>query len=72
MADAVGPVPGPQIAMTLIGYLLLYAVLLTAYIAVLFRLAKKAGTTEGQAPNPMAPEPPSPTLPETVLEPKGV
>jgi len=75
VADAVGPVPGPQIAMTLIGYLLLYAVLLTAYIAVLFRMAKKAGLA-GSSPTDAPPATPIPVspgliLPNPALEPKN-
>ena len=40
--DAASSVPSPYIALTLSGYLLLYAVLLVAYISVLFHLAAKA------------------------------
>ena len=73
VADAAGPVPGPQIALTLMGYLLLYAVLLTAYVAVLFRLAKKAGAAELPPPTADAGPRPAPQAPPlAMLEPKGV
>ncbi len=45
-ADAASTVPGPLIALTLTGYLLLYAFLLAAYISVIFYLARKAGAVE--------------------------
>ena len=54
-ADAVGPVPAGSVASTLIMYLLLYAGLLAAYIAALFRLAAKgrlADATPANAPLP--------------------
>lgn len=41
-AQAVGDVAGSNVLFTLIGYLVLYAVLLTAYIHTLFVMAKKA------------------------------
>ena len=73
VADAAGPVPGPQIALTLMGYLLLYVVLLTAYVAVLFRLAKKAGAAELPPPTADAGPRPAPQAPPlAMLEPKGV
>ncbi|PWC27677.1 cytochrome ubiquinol oxidase subunit I [Teichococcus aestuarii] len=40
-AQAVGPVPAGNIGLTLAMYLTLYAVLLAAYVAALFRLARK-------------------------------
>jgi cytochrome d ubiquinol oxidase subunit I len=43
-AEAVGPVPAGQVALTLTMYLLLYAGLLTAYVVTLYRLAKKGET----------------------------
>ncbi|HAI60028.1 MAG TPA: cytochrome ubiquinol oxidase subunit I [Xanthomonadaceae bacterium] len=43
-ADAASAVPGPMIGATLVGYLVLYAFLLTAYISVVFHMARKAGT----------------------------
>jgi cytochrome d ubiquinol oxidase subunit I len=55
-ADAVGPVPAGSVASTLVMYLLLYAGLLAAYIAALFRLAAKGRLTEatpGNAPRPL-------------------
>jgi len=42
-AEAASTVPGPMIALTLVGYLLLYTFLLTAYISVLFHMARKDG-----------------------------
>lgn len=41
-AQAAGPVPAANIGLTLAMYLSLYAVLLAAYIAALFRLARKS------------------------------
>jgi cytochrome d ubiquinol oxidase subunit I len=46
IAEAVGPVPAGQVALTLTMYLLLYAGLLTAYVVTLYRLARKG---EGEA-----------------------
>lgn len=43
--DAASQVAAPTIALSLVLYLLLYAVLIVAYISVLFYLARKAGTT---------------------------
>jgi len=42
-AAAVGPVPPASVLTTLIAYLVVYAVLLAAFIAALYRLARKAG-----------------------------
>jgi cytochrome d ubiquinol oxidase subunit I len=42
-ADAVAAVPGPMVLSTLLLYLATYALLLAAYVAVLFHLAKKDG-----------------------------
>ncbi len=42
-AEAASSVPGPMIALTLAGYLVLYAFLLAAYISVVFYMARKAG-----------------------------
>jgi cytochrome d ubiquinol oxidase subunit I len=41
-ADAVGAVPAPRVGVSLGFYLLLYAVLLTAFISVLFHMARRA------------------------------
>lgn len=41
-ADAASAVPAPMIGLTLAGYLALYAVLLLAYVSVLFHMAGKA------------------------------
>jgi cytochrome d ubiquinol oxidase subunit I len=49
-ADAVGEVPAPLIAGSLAMYLALYAALLVAYIATLFRLAAKAGEPDAASP----------------------
>lgn len=67
-ADAVTAVPPARIGLTLAMYLVLYAVLLTAFISVLFHLARKAGEG-GQAKrlNPATDpfrEPPKPAEPE--------
>ncbi|ACI97736.1 cytochrome ubiquinol oxidase subunit I [Rhodospirillum centenum] len=48
--DAAGAVPAASIGMTLAMYLILYAGLLAAYVAVLFRLAAKAGGAVGHRP----------------------
>ncbi|MEL6298420.1 MAG: cytochrome ubiquinol oxidase subunit I [Pseudomonadota bacterium] len=52
-ADAVSNVSAPMVASTLIGYLIVYAVLLLAYIATLFYLARRAvdGDIEPQMPS---------------------
>jgi cytochrome d ubiquinol oxidase subunit I len=42
-AEAVGPIAAGTVLSTLVMYLALYAVLLAAYVATLFRLAGKAG-----------------------------
>jgi cytochrome d ubiquinol oxidase subunit I len=42
-ADAASAVPAPMIGATLVGYLLLYAALLLAYVSVIFHMARKAG-----------------------------
>lgn len=54
-ADAVGPVGPTAVASTLVMYLLLYAVLLAAYVATLYRLAAKGRVVEhlpGNVPLP--------------------
>ncbi|WP_019014234.1 cytochrome ubiquinol oxidase subunit I [Elioraea tepidiphila] len=48
-AEAVGPVPAGNVALTLTMYLLLYAGLLTAYVVTLYRLARK---DSGEARSP--------------------
>ena len=45
-ADAVGPVAAGTVMTTLIAWLLLYAFLVSSYIAVLFYLARNAGAKE--------------------------
>lgn len=50
--EALGPVPGSHVALTLAIYLLLYAALLIAYIAVLIHLALKAAKEGDAAPLP--------------------
>ena len=49
VADAAGGVVAPMIGLTLCLYLLLYAVLLTAFITTLFYMARKAGELEKTA-----------------------
>jgi cytochrome d ubiquinol oxidase subunit I len=49
--QAVADVPAPMVASTLAVYLSLYALLLIAYISVLFYLARKAGSADGPAPS---------------------
>ena len=43
-ADAVGPVSAPMVGTTLVLYLVVYALLLTAYIGTLFYLARQGGS----------------------------
>ncbi|MEM6339674.1 MAG: cytochrome ubiquinol oxidase subunit I [Pseudomonadota bacterium] len=50
---AVADVPAPFVGTTLTAYLLIYVLLLTAYISVLFYLARKA--VDGDLPKPRAP-----------------
>ena len=45
-AEAVGPVPPAIVLTTLIAWLTLYAVLISAYVAVVFMLARNASTKE--------------------------
>ena len=56
-ADAVTSVPAPMVLSTLIAYLIVYVSLLGAYIAVLFYLARRAGT--GDAVRSVTPTSPS-------------
>ena len=42
-AEAAGPVPAAAIASTLVMYLVIYALLLAAYVSTIYRLAGKAG-----------------------------
>ena len=58
-ADAVGPVSGAAVASTLIGYLVVYSVLIAAYVSVLFYLARQAATPEAKdsAPTAYGPRP---------------
>jgi cytochrome d ubiquinol oxidase subunit I len=51
-ADAVGPVPGGHVAFTLAVYLVLYVVLLVAYVGVLVYLSLKAAKEGDSAPLP--------------------
>ena len=53
-ADAVTTVPASDIRLSLALYLTLYAVLITAYIAVVFYLARKAGDAETKSSAPTA------------------
>lgn len=50
--EALGPVPGSHVALTLVIYLLLYALLLIAYLSVLVHLALKAAKEGDTAPLP--------------------
>ena len=49
-AEAVGPVPAGQVALTLTMYLLLYAGLLIAYVLTLYRLARKGSAEPERRP----------------------
>lgn len=51
-ADAVGPVTGSHVALTLAVYLVLYAVLLVAFLAVLVHLTLKAAKEGDNSPLP--------------------
>jgi cytochrome d ubiquinol oxidase subunit I len=53
-ADAVTNVPPGNIGVTLVLYLLLYAVLITTYVSVVFYLARQAGLAETKASGPSA------------------
>ncbi len=53
-ADAVTSVPAANIGLTLALYLLLYAVLITAYITVVFYLARQAGQADAKKAEPAA------------------
>jgi cytochrome d ubiquinol oxidase subunit I len=50
--EALGPVAGGHVAMTLAGYLALYAVLIVAYLATLVHLALKAAKDGDESPLP--------------------
>ncbi len=50
--EAIGPVAGSHVALTLAGYLALYAVLLAAYLGVLVHLALKAAKDGDASPLP--------------------
>lgn len=50
--EAIGPVAGSHVALTLAGYLALYAVLLVAYLGVLVHLALKAAKDGDTSPLP--------------------
>ena len=51
-AEALGPVPGGHVALTLAIYLLLYIVLLAAYLGVLVHLSLKAAKEGDTSPLP--------------------
>jgi cytochrome d ubiquinol oxidase subunit I len=53
-ADAVTSVPAGNIGLTLALYLLLYAVLITAYVSVVFYLARQAGQAGSKTSEPTA------------------
>jgi cytochrome d ubiquinol oxidase subunit I len=59
-AEAATTLPGSMVALSLAMYLVLYAALLTAYVSVLFYLARKAGD-DGLAEEPL-PGPGTPAL----------
>jgi cytochrome bd ubiquinol oxidase subunit I len=48
--DALGPVPAGMVASTLAMYLMVYAMLLAAYVAVIVQLARKGGATPQSKP----------------------
>jgi cytochrome bd ubiquinol oxidase subunit I len=51
-ADAVAPVPGAHVALTLAVYVILYLVLMVVYLGVLTHLALKAGKEGDDEPDP--------------------
>jgi cytochrome d ubiquinol oxidase subunit I len=53
-ADAVTNVSAGNIGLTLALYLLLYAVLITAYVTVVFYLARQAGQADSKTAEPTA------------------
>jgi cytochrome d ubiquinol oxidase subunit I len=53
-ADAVTSVPAANIGLTLALYVLLYAVLISAYITVVFYLARQAGLADSKTAEPTA------------------
>lgn len=55
-AEAVADVPAPLVLSTLIGYLIVYALLLGAYISVIFYLARKASRGEPVTTRPAIPD----------------
>jgi cytochrome d ubiquinol oxidase subunit I len=57
-AQAAGPVPAPAIALTLAIYVTMYLALAVAYVATVFRLARKAAA--GEAPRPATDALPAP------------
>jgi cytochrome d ubiquinol oxidase subunit I len=54
---AVGPVAAPMVLSTLIAYLVVYAILLGAYVTVIFYLARKASRGEPVSTRPAVPDP---------------
>jgi cytochrome bd ubiquinol oxidase subunit I len=48
--QALGPVAGGMVASTLVMYLIVYALLLAAYVAVIFQLARRGGATPANKP----------------------
>jgi cytochrome d ubiquinol oxidase subunit I len=55
--EALGPVAAPMVLSTLIAYLVVYAVLLGAYVTVIFYLARKASRGEPVSTRPAVPDP---------------
>ncbi len=53
-AEAVTTVPAGNIAVTLAAYLVIYSILIAAYISVIFYLARQAGTAEAKRSAPTA------------------
>jgi cytochrome bd ubiquinol oxidase subunit I len=51
-ADALGPVPAGTVAASLAAYLIVYAVLLLAYVGVILRLTVKAAREGDRQPEP--------------------
>jgi len=67
-ADAITGVPPGNIALTLVLYVLLYAVLITSYVSVVFYLARQAGLAESKTAEPTAY---GPMVPAATASPEG-
>lgn len=53
-ADAVTKIPSPYVSVTLTMYIVVYAILLSAYVSTIFYMARKAGDVEDLGPLPIS------------------